>query len=332
MQYEKKMQEYIGLELQAHVTPEQVLNKVTQEILELKLWNKHNDIENIAEETRDAIVNILSATYHAGVMVDEQNLQRDLVVTNDDLDITMLDWNEAIQGKNRAYSRKVVSTAELQKKTETFLSTVLSYGRSQESLTELLGHQIAKFAPRVGMYKPEIDLKHYVRNYPGFKDVQFKGIGGIVYAPKAMKYAVMELKSRILQHGTPDAIAAFDSRGYIFGGALAVEMGIPMIMVSKKAKLPGATLQQSFEKEYGTDIIEIQSEFVQPWMKIVLLDDLLATGGTMDAGKKLIERAGGEVTGVYNVLQINDGHCVAKREKYGLEWDDSVVSLVHYDE
>lgn len=101
-----------------------------------------------------------------------------------------------------------------------------------------------------------------------------------------------------------DAVAALESRGFLFGPQIAIALNVPFIPIRKKGKLPGKTIQKIYKKEYGEDVIEIQADAVVPQSKLLLVDDLLATGGTLGAAIDLIEHAGGEVVEAFILVQL----------------------------
>ena len=117
---------------------------------------------------------------------------------------------------------------------------------------------------------------------------------------------------------------AVESRGFLFGAPLAYRMGIPMVPVRKPGKLPGKTLAAEYMLEYGTDKVEIHVDGISPGQRVLLLDDLLATGGTLEAAAKLVEMAGGVVGGVGVVIELLDLKGRARLNGY------DVFSLVQY--
>lgn len=175
--------------------------------------------------------------------------------------------------------------------------------------------------------KTAFDLKNHIDNYPDFPKpgIQFKDISPILRSEEAIRYIQEKLENYSV-HVHADILALMDARWFLFH--------IPWktsIMVRKKGKLPGEVISQEYEKEYGTDIMEIQKASIQPWQKVILVDDLLATGWTMNAAAKLIEKAWGEVVGLFNIIQLNDPYCTVEREKYNLDRYD-INSLAHYEE
>ena len=121
-------------------------------------------------------------------------------------------------------------------------------------------------------------------------------------------------------------IVGAESRGFIFGAPLAYELHKPFVLVRKKGKLPCDTISQDYELEYGTATLEMHSDSIKPGQKVILLDDLLATGGTLAAAARLIERLGGEVIMIICLLELNG---LGGREQLK---DYKVETLITYDE
>lgn len=331
MTYQKALKGYVQVEQTAHIfNSSSIVNKVTQEILELKKWKRNNDLENVKEETRDAVVNILSAVKKTWVLPNEENLQRNLEVTGDHIDDAYSDWNEDIQWFNQDYSRRKVTPEMLQASTEWLLSTILSFGNSQETLEQILIHNTEKFRARIDKYRPNIDLKEYVATYPDFPKpwIIFRDISPLLRDKKIMEYITNEL---IAKTAHADVIAWLDARGFLFGMPVAMRTGKPFVMVRKKWKLPWEKISQSYQKEYWEDVIQIQEWAILPWQKVALIDDLLATWGTMNAAGQLIEKVGWEVEWMYNIIQLNDSFCASERERIWLQ-RYKIDSMIEYDE
>jgi len=123
----------------------------------------------------------------------------------------------------------------------------------------------------------------------------------------------------------PDVLAGIESRGFLLAAPLALKLGLGFIMVRKKGKLPGETIPFEYELEYGTDTVEVQADAVTPGQRIVILDDLLATGGTMAAATNLLRQVGGEVAGAACLIELT---FLKGREKI----DIPCSTLVSYDE
>ena len=173
--------------------------------------------------------------------------------------------------------------------------------------------------------KTAFDLKNHIDNYPDFPKpwIQFKDISPILMSEEAMSYVLEKLQAYSIH---ADIVALMDARWFLFRIPWK-----PAIMIRKKGKLPWETTDVIYQKEYDADVMEIQKTAIKPWQKVVIVDDLLATGWTMNAAATLIEKAWGEVIGLFNVVQLNDSYCVAERKKYNLDRYD-INSLAHYDE
>ncbi len=141
-----------------------------------------------------------------------------------------------------------------------------------------------------------MDLKSFIRDIPDYpkKGVVFKDITPLLRDPKALQYAIDRMAERY-KGSNIKSVVAMESRGFIFGGALAVKLGAGFIPVRKPKKLPWKTFQETYDLEYGTDTLEIHQDAVSPGDRILVLDDVLATGGTAAAAIRLVERAGGKV-------------------------------------
>lgn len=149
-----------------------------------------------------------------------------------------------------------------------------------------------------------LNLESYIRNIPNFpkEGIQFKDISPLLGNPEAFRVVV----SSIAGHwdGKIDAIAALDARGFVFGSALAFQMGLPLTMVRKRGKLPGAVHSVSYGLEYGEDVFELQEDAFDAGARVLVVDDLLATGGSAAAAASLVEMAGGVVAGCAFVVEL----------------------------
>ena len=151
-----------------------------------------------------------------------------------------------------------------------------------------------------------MDLKAHIRGISDFPipGILFYDISTILSNPPALEYAVaaMEEKISALQ---PDIIAGIESRGFLFATPLAMRMSLPMMMIRKAGKLPGEVVSYQYELEYGTDTIQIQADAIKPGQKVVIIDDLLATGGTLSASVRLCQQVGGEVAGCGVIIELD---------------------------
>jgi adenine phosphoribosyltransferase len=150
-----------------------------------------------------------------------------------------------------------------------------------------------------------IDLDRAIRKVPGFPKpgVLFYDITGILADPAAFSWCVQRL-TREAAGLHPEAIAAIEARGFVFAAPVAFSMKLPLILIRKKGKLPGSTHSARFALEYGEDEIEVQRDDVRRGSRILLVDDLIATGGTLKAACGLLEGAGAEVVGIVAVVGL----------------------------
>jgi len=150
-------------------------------------------------------------------------------------------------------------------------------------------------------------LDKAIRRIPDFPKpgILFYDITSILTNPEAFKYCLDQMYE-IYKDSDINAIAAVESRGFIFAGSLAEKMGLPLILIRKKGKLPGDTYSCSYALEYGTATIEAHKADISKGQKYLVVDDLIATGGTLAATKNLIEQGGGEVTDFFGVIGLPD--------------------------
>ncbi|HOD51270.1 MAG TPA: adenine phosphoribosyltransferase [Candidatus Hydrogenedentes bacterium] len=150
-----------------------------------------------------------------------------------------------------------------------------------------------------------MDLEALIRNVPDFPKpgIQFKDITTLLKNGPAFKHIIDGWRDRYADRGV-DAIVGAEARGFMFGGALAYALGLPFVPVRKPGKLPAETLSETFQLEYGTDTLEIHKDALNAGERVVLIDDLLATGGTMEAVAKLVERLGAEIVEIAFVIEL----------------------------
>ncbi len=149
------------------------------------------------------------------------------------------------------------------------------------------------------------ELAETIRNVPDFPKpgIQFKDISTLVLRPDAFREVIARLIKRYEGAGL-DAIVGIDARGFIFGGTLAYEMRLPFVMARKKGKLPADTISETFQLEYGSDTLEIHRDSLHPGQKVVIVDDLLATGGTVAAVARMVRRLEAEVVEAAFVVEL----------------------------
>lgn len=177
------------------------------------------------------------------------------------------------------------------------------------------------------MSKLEVQLKEAIRDIPDFPKpgILFRDITPILSSPALCESVIQGFKERIA-HLEIDAIAGVESRGFLFGMPLAMAMGVPFITVRKKGKLPYTTVNHSYDLEYGSAEIEMHVDEVNPGMKVMVHDDLLATGGTAGATAELIKSQGGIVNCFTFLVELSDLKGVEKLSTEQVE----VISLVTY--
>ena len=150
-----------------------------------------------------------------------------------------------------------------------------------------------------------MDLKDYIRDVPDFPEpgILFKDITPLLGDAKAFNHTI----SRLVEHYKDfdfDAIVPVESRGFLFGAPLAHALGKAIVPVRKPGKLPAATLSADYELEYGSNTLEIHADGLKKDQKILIIDDLLATGGTLAASAKLVEMAGGVVSEIAVIIEL----------------------------
>jgi adenine phosphoribosyltransferase len=147
-------------------------------------------------------------------------------------------------------------------------------------------------------------LKTLIRDIPDFPQpgILFRDITPLLRDPTAFREVIAAFAERF--RGRVDAVAGIESRGFIFGAPLALELGVGFIPIRKVGKLPGEKITRAYELEYGTNVLEIHADAVRPGERVLLVDDLLATGGTAHAAAGLIDAVGGTVEAVAVVIEL----------------------------
>ena len=151
----------------------------------------------------------------------------------------------------------------------------------------------------------DLDLKQHIRSIPDFPKpgILFYDISTLLAHPKAWHTAIERLADLIRPH-KPDVLAGIESRGFLLAAPLALALGTGFVMMRKQGKLPGTTVRHTYSLEYGTDTIEIQQDAVHKGARVVLVDDLLATGGTMAAAVNLLETVGAVVPATAVIIEL----------------------------
>ena len=152
-----------------------------------------------------------------------------------------------------------------------------------------------------------IDLEGYIRSIPDWpkKGILFRDITPLLADPKALSAAIDALCAGFTEVGI-EYVAAVEARGFIFGAAVARKLGVGFVPIRKKGKLPFKTESVSYDLEYGTDTLEVHSDAIVKGAKVLMVDDLLATGGTMAAACELIEKIEGQVVGIAFLIELRE--------------------------
>jgi adenine phosphoribosyltransferase len=171
-----------------------------------------------------------------------------------------------------------------------------------------------------------LDLREYIRSIPDFPKpgILFRDITPLLAAPVALRQAIQQMADHFRGHGVT-SIAAAEARGFIFATPLALELRAAFVPVRKPGKLPFDTESFHYELEYGTDSLEIHVDAFRPGDRVLLVDDLLATGGTMQACIQLAEKCDASVVGCTFLIELDGLHGRRKLEPH------EVYSLIHYD-
>jgi adenine phosphoribosyltransferase len=162
-------------------------------------------------------------------------------------------------------------------------------------------------------------VQDYIRTIPDFPHdgILFRDVTTLFQDPRGFRLAVDQLLAPFVGQRI-DLVAGLEARGFILGGAVAHQLSKGFVPIRKKGKLPAATVEQDYELEYGRAVVEMHDDAVQAGQQVLLVDDLLATGGTAEAGIRLIERLGGEVMGCAFVVDLPDLGGRRKLEAMGM--------------
>ncbi len=171
-----------------------------------------------------------------------------------------------------------------------------------------------------------MDLKEKIRIIEDFpkKGISFKDVTTLAQDGEAFKNTIDSIVD-YLKDKKIDVVIGPEARGFLFGAPVACSLGVGFVPVRKKGKLPAETIQVEYELEYGSDILEIHKDAIKPGQRVAVVDDLLATGGTIAAVAKLVETMGGEVVSLDFVIELTELNGRGKLGKY------DILSLVKYD-
>ena len=173
---------------------------------------------------------------------------------------------------------------------------------------------------------PMEELKKYVRTIPDFPEpgIMFRDVTTILKDAEALRMSIDGLCD-LVKNIDFDAVAGAESRGFMFGVPMSYKLSKPFVPVRKPGKLPCETVSQEYDLEYGTATLEVHKDAIEPGMKVVLIDDLMATGGTAEAMVKLVEKLGGEVVAIVFVMELKGLNGRERLNGY------NVQSLISYE-
>ncbi len=172
----------------------------------------------------------------------------------------------------------------------------------------------------------DLNLADYIRAIPDFPKpgILFRDVTPLLAVPAAFRQAVVRMAEPFRRAGI-EVVAAAEARGFIFAAPVALELQAALVPIRKPGKLPFTTQSLSYELEYGSDALEIHTDAVAPGTRVLMIDDLLATGGTVDACCRLVEKAGGVIVGCAFLIELVGLKGAARIAKY------TSVSLIQYD-
>lgn len=169
-------------------------------------------------------------------------------------------------------------------------------------------------------------VEQYITSIPDFPEpgIIFRDITSVISNAEGLHLAIEEMQA-LLEGVEFDAVAGLESRGFVFGTPIAYNMNKPMILIRKKGKLPRETVSASYDLEYGSATIEMHKSDVKPGDRVVLVDDLIATGGTLEAAIRLVEECGGKVVKIICLIELAGLNGRAKLE------GTPVASVISYE-
>lgn len=163
-------------------------------------------------------------------------------------------------------------------------------------------------------------VKDYIRTIVDFphEGILFRDVTTLFADPRGFRMAIDQMLHPYAGEQI-DKVVGLEARGFILGGAIAHQLSLGFVPIRKKGKLPGTTISQDYQLEYGEAVVEVHDDAIQPGEKVLVVDDLLATGGTAEAGIKLIERLGGEIVGCAFIIDLPALGGRKKLEAMGME-------------
>lgn len=299
---EKLLWEYKALEKYAHISFDDIMQKISQEVAELVEAKYLENEDEIQKEAKDVLINLFSISQELNIL---QNDYSPLQVEWIQLVIAHWKWNSQVNAYRNRYSKTPQTLDEVSISTKNLVNSVLSFLPENMSMDEIVQSSFDKMKLRKDLYKPQINLEDFVTWYKDFpkKWIHFRDVSPLLQNPEALKYAIFELANACQN---ADVIAWLDARGFIFGSLVAQLLQKPFVMIRKSWKLPWEKLKISYWLEYGKDEIEIQKESIQPWQKVALIDDLLATWWTIQAWIDLVEKLWWIIEVLWFVISLED--------------------------
>lgn len=172
----------------------------------------------------------------------------------------------------------------------------------------------------------EKKIEEYVRSIPDFPEegVIFRDVTSILQDADGFALAVDSMQ-KLLEDSKVDVIVGTESRGFIFGAPIAYNLHKPLVLVRKKGKLPCETIEQSYELEYGSAVVEMHKDSIKQGQKVAIVDDLIATGGTIEAAAHMVEELGGEVVKIVFLMELAGLKGRERLSKY------NVASVIRYE-
>lgn len=169
-------------------------------------------------------------------------------------------------------------------------------------------------------------LEEYVRSIPDFpeKGIIFRDVTSVLQDADGLQLAIDSMQA-LLKNVEFDVVVGAESRGFVFGTPIAYNLHKPFVLVRKKGKLPCETVSKEYDLEYGSAVIEMHKDSIKPGQKVVLVDDLIATGGTIEAAAQLVESLGGEVVKIIFLMELAGLKGRERLAKY------DVASVIRYD-
>ena len=171
--------------------------------------------------------------------------------------------------------------------------------------------------------------KDLIRTVPGYPKpgIQYRDITTLLKSAEGFRESVEQIANWCSQFEL-DLIAGIDARGFIFGSAVAIKLNLGFVPIRKEGKLPHRTFAERYELEYGTDCLEVHEDAIEKGMKVVIVDDLLATGGTAKAAHQLLQRCGADIIGLGFLIELTELHGREALENL----DSKVFSAIRFDD